>query len=92
MAIAWRFVQPAQPADDEAGIGDEWQDPTTGIVTEGMAVGPQVWNVVGEVDNLTGSGSAALGSNCPAVTVSAPYTWIKTVSKDGSTVYIPVWK
>ncbi len=40
----------------------------------------------------TGSGSAALGSNCPASTATAPYTWIKTTSSDGSTVYIPAWK
>ena len=40
----------------------------------------------------TGSGAAALGSNCPASTATAPYTWIKTTSSDGSTVYIPAWK
>ena len=42
--------------------------------------------------NTTGAGSAALGSNCPAVTASAPYTWITALSSDGSTVYIPCWK
>jgi hypothetical protein len=42
--------------------------------------------------NATGSGSAALGANCPATTVSAPYTWIKMISSDGSTVYVPAWK
>lgn len=42
--------------------------------------------------NTTGAGSAALGSNSPAVTNSAPYTWIRAVSSDGSTVYIPAWK
>jgi hypothetical protein len=40
----------------------------------------------------TGAGSAALGANCPAVTVSAPYTWIKHLASDGSTVYTPAWK
>jgi hypothetical protein len=42
--------------------------------------------------NATGSGSASLGANCPATTVSAPYTWIKMISSDGSTVYVPAWK
>jgi hypothetical protein len=42
--------------------------------------------------NTTGVGSALLGANSPAVTLTAPYTWIKAVSSDGSTVYIPAWK
>jgi hypothetical protein len=42
--------------------------------------------------NSTGAGSAALGSNSPAVTNTAPYTWITAISSDGSTVYIPCWK
>lgn len=43
-------------------------------------------------NNTTGAGSAALGSNCPAVTASAPYTWFTMMSSDGSTVYVPAWK
>jgi len=42
--------------------------------------------------NSTGAGSASLGANCPAVTASAPHTWISFVSSDGSSVFIPVWK
>lgn len=42
--------------------------------------------------NTTGSGSAALGSNSPAITNTAPYTWIQVKTSDGSTGYIPVWK
>jgi hypothetical protein len=42
--------------------------------------------------NTTGSGSAALGSNSPATTNTAPYTWIQATAADGSTVYIPAWK
>lgn len=42
--------------------------------------------------NTTGSGTALLGTNCPAVTVSAPYTWIRVVTSDGSTAYMPCWK
>lgn len=40
----------------------------------------------------TGAGSALLGSNSPAVTVSAPNTWWKVTLTDGSTGFIPVWK
>lgn len=41
----------------------------------------------------TGSTTALLGTgNCPAITGSAPYTWIPTISSDGSTVYFPAWK
>lgn len=42
--------------------------------------------------NTTGAGAALLGTNSPATTLSAPYTWIQAKSSDGSTVYIPVWK
>lgn len=44
-------------------------------------------------DNATGSGLALLGANCPAPTDNtSPYTWLKVLSEDGSTVYIPAWK
>ena len=42
--------------------------------------------------NTAASTAALLGSNCPAVTCTAAYTWVEAVSSDGSTVYIPVWK
>jgi hypothetical protein len=42
--------------------------------------------------NSTGAGSASLGANCPAVTPTAPYTWIQVKTADGSTAYIPAWK
>ena len=39
-----------------------------------------------------GSGSATLGTNCPAVTPATPYTWIQNVAGDGSVIFSPVWK
>lgn len=42
--------------------------------------------------NTTGAGAALLGSNSPATTNTAPYTWIQIVTSDGSTAYIPAWK
>jgi len=43
-------------------------------------------------NNSTGSGSAALGTNCPAVTLTAPYKWIEVFTADGSAAWIPAWK
>ena len=43
-------------------------------------------------DNNGGAGTALLGSNSPAVTNTAPYTWIKIRTADNSVAYIPVWK
>ena len=40
----------------------------------------------------TGSTLATFGSNCPAVTCTSPYTWLRAISADGSAVYIPVFK
>lgn len=40
----------------------------------------------------TGAGSALLGTNSPATTNTAPYTWLKIKTSDGSTGYIPVFK
>jgi len=40
----------------------------------------------------TGSGSAALGANSPATTNTAPYTWLKMIGPDGSTLYVPAFK
>lgn len=42
--------------------------------------------------STNGSGSASLGTNCPAVTLTAPYTWVTMQVSDGSTVYCPAWK
>lgn len=43
-------------------------------------------------NETTGAGSAALGTNSPAVTNTAPYKWFKVKTQDGSTAYIPAWK
>lgn len=42
--------------------------------------------------NTTGAGIAAFGTNSPAVTLTAPYTWLQIKTADGSTAYIPCWK
>lgn len=43
-------------------------------------------------NQVTGSGTTGLGTNCPAVTPGAVTTWLKIVLADGSDAYIPVWK
>lgn len=54
-------------------------------------------NFSGQLANMlasnqaTGAGSALLGSNCPAVTVSAPNTWVKIILQSGATAYFPAW-
>lgn len=40
----------------------------------------------------TGAGTPLLATNCPAVTATAPYVWLKCLSDDGSQVYVPCWK
>ncbi len=42
--------------------------------------------------NTTGAGMALLGSNSPAATLTAPYTWVQITTSDGSTAYVPAWK
>lgn len=41
--------------------------------------------------NTTGSGSALLGANSPAGTLSAPATWIQVTLANGNAAYIPAW-
>lgn len=43
--------------------------------------------------DITGAGATAgFGTNSPATTLTAPYTWVKFISSDGSTVYVPAYK
>lgn len=40
----------------------------------------------------TGVGIPLWGANCPAGTLSAPYTWIRVVVPDGSVCFVPAFK
>ena len=42
--------------------------------------------------NTTGAGSALLGSNCPATTLTSPYKWIRVLASDGTVCFLPIWK
>lgn len=59
------------------------------VTTTGQVQFAVPFKVAGDT---TGVGTALLGSNCPASTVTAPYTWVKMISSDGSTVYVPAFK
>lgn len=48
--------------------------------------------VTAAAQESTGTGTAYLGGNCPAVTPDAPYRWLEFETSDGSTVYVPAWK
>lgn len=45
-----------------------------------------------ELTGAVGTGTPTLGTNCPAVDPTTPFTWIQTTLPDGSVVYIPAWK
>lgn len=49
-------------------------------------------HVIQMLNNTTGAGTALLGANSPAITNTAPYTWVKVRVADGSICYLPVWK
>lgn len=42
--------------------------------------------------NSTGAGTALLGANSPATTLTAPYKWFQMQASDGTVVYVPAWK
>ena len=68
----------------------EFYTGTTAILAMSLTATGQMKHVA--INESTGAGSAALGANCPAVTLTAPYKWIKMLTSDGSTVYVPAWK
>lgn len=70
---------------DNAGTGASTS--TINVIALGTAL-----HQIQVKNSTTGAGSAALGSNSPAVTNTAPFTWFKMMSSDGSTVYVPAWK
>jgi hypothetical protein len=48
---------------------------------------------IGKLGDATGSTTVAgFGTNSPAITGTAPYTWLKFLSSDGSTVWVPAYK
>ena len=77
-------------ASTALGISNALTITTAGLVTfTGSIV------ITGKQKNLTvstGAGSALLGANSPAATLTAPFEWINVTLSDGSTGYIPAWK
>jgi len=48
--------------------------------------------IIQEFCEVVASGTPQLGTNCPAVTATAPYTWWRIKTTDGSVGYVPIWK
>jgi len=48
--------------------------------------------IIQEFCEVVASGTPQLGTNCPAVTAAAPYTWWRIKTTDGSVGYVPIWK
>ena len=58
-----------------------------------VQIGPQLnVTIVKYLTTSVGAGLAALGANCPAVTLTAPFAWVQAQASDGSTIWIPGWK
>ena len=97
-----RVYNPA--ADAAILIGSDQVDANSGKIsynrgTANLDITPRsgfATNLIGKlkfsITNSTGAGSALLGTNSPATTLTAPYTWITVITSDGSTGYMPIWK
>jgi len=65
---------------------------SSGTLQQGLFINENGFQESSAAQEFTGAGSALLGSNSPASTLTAPHVWIKWISSDGSAVYIPAWK
>jgi hypothetical protein len=59
------------------------------IVQDLGTIAPEI--VVTLTVNAAGTGTAVLGTNCPAVTPAAPATWVQVTLPDGTLGWTPVW-
>lgn len=63
------------------------------LVTVGTLSSLVMGGTIKVFGDTTGSGTViGLGTNCPASSLTAPYTWVKVLSSDGSTVWMPGFK
>lgn len=46
----------------------------------------------GKAQEATGAATPSLGSNGPMSVTTAPYTYLKSKTNDGTIVWIPAWK
>lgn len=79
-------------ADGAVAIGTDHTGAGASISTQDVIALGTANHQVKISKSTTGAKSAALGSNGPMVTATAPYTWFTMMSSDGSTVYVPAWK
>jgi hypothetical protein len=57
-----------------------------------QGINTETIKITSSASEVTGSGSALLGANSPAITLTDPYKWIKVTLSDLSIAYIPCWK
>jgi hypothetical protein len=77
----------------DSGTGNIVSDNILGSVGTGTFT--QVVASFGQITGYatTGAQTLTLGTNAPAAVVTTtPYTWVKWLANDNSTVWIPVWK
>jgi len=99
-SLSWAFGKSNTTTGSTVHIKDATASTGTTLVTIARGAGQTASSTVLTMDgvpqfggtNTTGAGSALLGANSPATTNTAPYTWIRIVTSDGSTAYIPAWK
>lgn len=60
-------------------------------VQSGFTLSVQTLKIT-SAQTATGVGIPLWGANCPAGTLSAPYTWIRVVVPDGSVCFVPAYK
>jgi len=65
------------------GGGDSYRKDISWIRADGT---------IGTSAHAVGSGTASLGSNCPAIDPSTPYAWLKFELDDGTIGYVPFFR
>lgn len=90
--VNWALASDNQKILFGAGLDASLYYDGTDLVIDTAEVGSGVLKFADSGSFSTGAGTALLGTNSPATTNTAPYTWLKVKTSDGSTGYIPVWK
>lgn len=72
------------------GVGIYKSAPATNTFEVGIAT--KFDSTVQMFGDTTGSTALVIGTNSPATTGTAPFTHLKFIAADGSTVWVPAWK
>lgn len=87
------FLAVPSSANLAAAVTDETGTGALVFATSPTFGGTAIFNNIKVSGDTTGTGSVlGFGANSPAGTLTAPYTWLKFISSDGSTVYVAAYK